>query len=225
MNEILNKLKINPKNKTIYVTALTHPSYINEHQKNYGDLERLEFMGDAVLQLFVSDLIFKQYPTLKEGEMSLIRSRLVRSDSLCELAKELHVGDYLILGHGEEKTGGRQRKNILADAFESLMGAIYIDQGHMKAFEVVKKIFLPLVKNIKIDDLLDYKTKLQEIIQADKRKTVEYREVSRSGTANDPTYIFEVVLDGELVLAKGVGKSKKEAQQDAAKNALEKCVL
>ena len=118
-----------------------------------------------------------------------------------------------------------QRKNILADAFESLMGAIYIDQGHMKAFEVVKKIFLPLVKNIKIDDLLDYKTKLQEIIQADKRKTVEYREVSRSGTANDPTYIFEVVLDGELVLAKGVGKSKKEAQQDAAKNALEKCVL
>ena len=119
----------------------------------------------------------------------------------------------------------RERKNILADAFESLMGAIYIDQGHEKSFEVVKKIFLPLVQTIKVDDLLDYKTKLQEIIQADKRKTVEYREVSRSGTANDPTYVLEVVLDGEIILAKGQGKSKKAAQQDAAKNALEKCAL
>lgn len=224
MIELLDKFKITPKNKTIYITALTHPSYINEHHKNYGDLERLEFMGDAVLQLFVSHLIFKEYPNLKEGEMSLIRSRLVRSDSLCELAKELHIGDYLILGHGEEKTGGRERKNILADSFESLMAAIYLDQGYEKSFEVVKKIFLPLVKSIKIDDLLDYKTKLQEIVQADKRKTVEYRELSRSGTANNPTYVFEVVLDGEIVLATGSGKSKKDAQQDAAKNALEKCV-
>ena len=225
MLELLNKLKVTPKNKTIYIRALTHPSYINEHEKNHGDLERLEFMGDAVLQLFVSYLIFKEYPKLKEGEMSLIRSRLVRSDSLCELAKQLNIGDYLILGHGEEKTGGRERKNILADAFESLMAAIYLDQGHDKSFEIVKKIFLPLVKNIKIDDLLDYKTKLQELIQADKRKTVEYREVSKSGTANNPTYVFEVVLDGEIVLAQGTGKSKKDAQQEAAKNALEKCAL
>ena len=157
--------------------------------------------------------------------MSLIRSRLVRSDSLCELAKNLNVGDYLILGYGEEKSGGRERKNILADAFESLMAAIYLDQGHEKSFEVVKSIFFPLVKEIKIDDLLDYKTKLQELVQADKRKTVEYREVSKSGTANDPTYVFEVVLEGEIVLAQGIGKSKKAAQQDAAKNALEKCAL
>ena len=225
MIDLLNKLKITPKNKTIYIRALTHPSYINEHEQNHGDLERLEFMGDAVLQLFVSHLIFKEYPKLKEGEMSLIRSRLVRSDSLCALAKQLNIGEYLILGHGEEKTGGRERKNILADAFESLMAAIYLDQGHDKSFEIVKKIFLPLVKGIKIDDLLDYKTKLQEIIQADKRKTIEYREVSKSGTANNPTYVFEVVLDGEIVLAQGIGKSKKDAQQDAAKNALEKCAL
>ena len=170
--ELLSKFDISPKNKTIYVTALTHPSYINEHHKNCGDLERLEFMGDAVLQLFVSHLIFKEYPNLKEGEMSLIRSRLVRSDSLCSLSKQLNIGEYLILGHGEEKSGGRERKNILADAFESLMAAIYLDQGHEKAFEVVKSIFLPLVKNIKVNDLLDYKTKLQEIIQADKRKSV-----------------------------------------------------
>ena len=223
MLEMLKRFGIKPKNKTIYITALTHPSYINEHEKNHGDLERLEFMGDAVLQLFVSYLIFKEYPTLKEGEMSLIRSRLVRSDSLCELAKSLNIGEYLILGVGEEKTGGRERKNILADAFESLMAAIYLDQGHEKSFEVVTKIFLPLVKQIKIDDLLDYKTKLQEVVQADKRQTVEYREVSKSGTANNPTYVFEVVLDGEIVLAEGVGKSKKEAQQDAARKALEKC--
>lgn len=225
MKELLNQLNIKPKNKTIYITALTHPSYINEHNQNYGDLERLEFMGDAVLQLYVSTLIFNEYPTLKEGEMSLIRSRLVRSDSLCDLSKKLKLGDYLILGHGEEKSGGRERKNILADAFESLMGAIYIDQGHEKSFSIVKEIFLPLVKEIRIDDLLDYKTKLQEMVQADKRKTVTYREVSRSGSANDPTYVFEVVLDDEIVLARGTGKSKKSAQQDAAKNALEKCAL
>ena len=225
MQRLLERFDIKPVNKTIYITALTHPSYINEHHKNYGDLERLEFMGDAVLQLFVSYLIFKQYPNLKEGEMSLIRSRLVRSDSLCKLAKELNIGEYLILGHGEEKSGGRERKNILADAFESLMAAIYLDQGYEKSFEIVKEIFYPLVKEIRIDDLLDYKTKLQELVQADKRKTVEYREVSKSGTANDPTYVFEVVLEGELVLAQGVGKSKKAAQQDAAKNALEKCGL
>ena len=225
MLDLLKKLNVTPKNKKIYITALTHPSYINEHQQNYGDLERLEFMGDAVLQLFVSYLIFKQYPELKEGEMSLIRSRLVRSDSLCNLAKKLELGEYLILGHGEEKSGGRERKNILADAFESLMAAIYLDQGHEKCFEIVTNIFLPLVKDIRIDDLLDYKTKLQELVQADKRKTVEYREVSKTGAANDPTYVFEVVLDGEIILAKGTGKSKKAAQQDAAKNALEKCAL
>lgn len=225
MLELLKRLNIVPKNKTIYVTALTHPSYINENHKNHGDLERLEFMGDAVLQLFVSYLIFKEYPELKEGEMSLIRSRLVRSDSLYDLAKSMNIGEYLILGYGEEKSGGRDRKNILADAFESLMAAIYLDQGYEKSFEVVKGIFLPLVKEIKIDDLLDYKTKLQELVQADKRKTVEYREVSKSGTANDPTYVFEVILDGEIVLAQGTGKSKKEAQQDAAKHALEKCAL
>lgn len=225
MLHLLKKLEITPKNNKIYITALTHPSYINEHSQNYGDLERLEFMGDAVLQLFVSYLIFNEYPELKEGEMSLIRSRLVRSDSLCDLAKKLQLGEYLILGHGEEKSGGRERKNILADAFESLMAAIYLDQGYEKCFEIVKKIFLPLVKEIKIDDLLDYKTKLQELVQADKRKTVEYREVSKTGTANDPTYVFEVILDGEIILARGIGKSKKAAQQDAAKNALEKCAL
>ena len=101
MNELLKEFNIIPRDKTIYITALTHPSYINEHSRNYGDLERLEFMGDAVLQLFVSHLIFKEYPNLKEGEMSLIRSRLVRSDSLCELARKLNIGEYLILGHGE----------------------------------------------------------------------------------------------------------------------------
>ena len=137
MFNLLESLKITPKNKTIYITALTHPSYINEHHRNYGDLERLEFMGDAVLQLFVSHLIFKEYPKLKEGEMSLIRSRLVRSDSLCELAKQLNIGEYLILGHGEEKSGGRERKNILADAFESLMVSIYIDQVYEKSFKIV----------------------------------------------------------------------------------------
>ena len=146
MRDLLKKLNIETDNLDLYIQAVTHPSYANEHGSECKHLERLEFMGDAVLQLMVSHLIFYKDDSSLEGEMSLIRSRLVRSDSLCALAKELNIGEYLILGHGEEKSGGRERKNILADAFESLMAAIYLDQGYDKSFEVVKSIFNPLLE-------------------------------------------------------------------------------
>lgn len=223
MQELLAKLKIETNNIKLYQRAVTHPSYANEHNFENGHLERLEFMGDAVLQLMVSDLIFNYYKDLKEGEMSLIRSKLVRADSLANEAKKLGLDKVLNLGVGEEKSNGRNCKNILADSFEAFIAAIYLDKGFEFTFRIVKSIFAEQVKVVDISDLLDYKSKLQELVQADSKQSVSYREVSHSGASNNPIYVFEVLLDNEIVLATGEGTSKKRAQQDAAKKALEKC--
>ncbi|MBR3891554.1 MAG: ribonuclease III [Bacilli bacterium] len=223
MKEFLKGLNIETNNLDLYIQAVTHPSYANEHGEDCKHLERLEFMGDAVLQLMVSHLIYYKEGSFLEGEMSLIRSKLVRADSLCNEAKKLGLDKVLNLGVGEEKSGGRNGKNILADAFEAFVAAIYLDKGFDFTFEFVKSVFSKLVDEIDVASLLDYKSKLQELVQADTKQSVSYREVSHSGTSNNPIYVFEVLLDDEIVLATGTGKSKKLAQQDAAKNALEKC--
>ena len=223
MKDLLEKFQIVANDKSLFTKALTHSSYINEHQAFGEDLEKLEFMGDAVLQLFVSELIYKFSKAKNEGEMSLLRSNLVRRDSLYLLAKQIDLGRYIFLGAGEDKSGGRDRKNILADAFESFIGAIYLDQGHKKAQEIVSILFKPLIKKIDYDDLIDYKTKLQEIIQSDTRKTIQYKEISKTGNSNNPFYEFAVILDEDIELARGGGTSKKAAQQEAARKALEKC--
>lgn len=223
MEKLLKKFQIKPNNKDLFVEALTHSSYLNEHHSYKENLEKLEFMGDAVLQLFVSDLIYKYGEAADEGVMSLMRSNLVRTEALCKLAKKIDLGSFLLLGAGEEKTGGRNRKNVLADAFEAFIGAVYIDQGHEKTKIIVKDLFLSTLRGLKIDELIDYKTKLQEIIQSDSRKTIKYVELSRKGASNEPLYTFAVMLDETIELARGEGKSKKAAQQDAAKKALDKC--
>lgn len=223
MKELLNKLGIETKNLNLYIRAVTHPSYANEHNYENGHLERLEFMGDAVLQLMVSDLIYNEFENMSEGEMSLVRSKLVRADSLASEAKKLGLDKLLNLGVGEERSNGRNCKNILADSFEAFMAAIYLDKGFEVAFKIVKEIFASQVRFVDVSDLLDYKSKLQELVQADNKQSVTYREVSHSGTSNNPIYVFEVLLDGEIVLASGEGSSKKKAQQDAARKALEKC--
>ena len=223
MEQLLKKLGIVTNNISLYTRAVTHPSYANEHNYENGHLERLEFMGDAVLQLMVSELIFNYYDSYSEGEMSLIRSKLVRADALAEEAKKLGLDRVLILGVGEEKSNGRNCKNILADSFEAFMAAIYLDKGFEFTFNIVKSIFEDNVKNVNLADLLDYKSKLQELVQADNKQSVTYREVSHSGTSNNPIYVFEVLLDDDIVLATGEGSSKKRAQQDAARKALEKC--
>ena len=223
MKELLKKLGIETKNLNLYIRAVTHPSYANEHNYENGHLERLEFMGDAVLQLMVSDLIYNEFENMSEGEMSLVRSKLVRADSLASEAKKLGLDKLLNLGVGEERSNGRNCKNILADSFEAFMAAIYLDKGFEVAFRIVKEIFASQVRLIDVSDLLDYKSKLQELVQADNKQSVTYREVSHSGTSNNPIYVFEVLLDGEIVLASGEGSSKKKAQQDAARKALEKC--
>ena len=223
MRNLLKKLNIETDNLDLYIQAVTHPSYANEHGSECKHLERLEFMGDAVLQLMVSHLIFYKDDSSLEGEMSLIRSKLVRADALCNEAKKIGLDKVLNLGVGEEKSGGRSGKNILADAFEAFVAAIYLDKGFDFAFNFVKSVFAESVNKIDVASLLDYKSKLQELVQADTKQSVSYREVSHSGTSNNPIYVFEVLLDNEIVLATGTGTSKKSAQQDAARKALEKC--
>lgn len=223
MEQLLKRLGIETNNINLYIRAVTHPSYANEHNYENGHLERLEFMGDAVLQLMVSELIYNYYEGYNEGEMSLIRSKLVRADSLANEAKKLGLDNVLNLGVGEEKSNGRNCKNILADSFEAFMAAIYLDKGFDFTFKIVKSIFDNNVRNVNLEDLLDYKSKLQELVQADNKQSVTYREVSHSGTSNNPIYVFEVLLDNDIVLATGEGSSKKRAQQDAARKALEKC--
>ena len=218
--DFLDKYSIPYQNKDLIQQAFTHSSYVNEHKIPYGDNERLEFMGDAVLQIYTADHLYKIKPALKEGLMSTRRSNLVSEKALAEFVREYHLNDYLLLGAGEEKTGGRERDSIISDMFEALIGAIYLDSG----FEVACRLLDILMgKHLKeIDEsTFDYKTKLQEYVQADSRKDIVYETVSESGPSNKPRFEVVVKVDG-LVFGKGNGTSKKQAQKMAAKNALEK---
>ena len=223
---ILEELEIPGKDFSVYQQAFTHPSYVNENRKNLKDYQRLEFVGDAVLQLVISNYIFARHENLGEGDMSLMRSNLVRMESLAALAKKLNLGKYMFLGHGEEKSGGRKRDNLLADTFESLMAAIYLDLGFDFANDYIVKIFDEFVHERGLEKhveskLKDSKTKLQELVQADTRKSVTYVKVREEGPANQPTFEYQAMLDG-MVLGVGVGTSKKAAEQAAASDALSK---
>ena len=211
------------KNKELIKQACIHTSYLNEHHEVKGDNERLEFMGDAVLQLYSTTVLFNKKPVLNEGEMTRFRSQLVREEALAKYSRQLHWNEFIMLGIGEEKSGGRNRDSILADMFEALLGAIYIDCGYQQVSKILEEVLLP--QAISPDDSLvvDYKTKLQEYIQADTRNTVNYRVVRTSGPSNNPTFQVEVILD-EIVLGVGEGHSKKKAEQAAAQNAFEKLV-
>jgi len=220
--DFLDKYDISYINKDLISQAFVHSSYVNEHKSAKGDNERLEFMGDAVLQIYSAHRLYQIKPELPEGLMSTRRSNLVSEKALAEVVRENNLNQYLLLGAGEEKTGGRNRDSIISDMFEAFIGAIYLDTG----FEnVIKLLDILMMKHIKAVDenVFDYKTKLQEYVQADSRKELEYNTVSVTGPNNNPEFIVEVIIDG-LVYGKGKGSSKKEAQKNAAKNALEKMV-
>ena len=211
------------KNKSLIKQACVHTSYLNEHHEIKGDNERLEFMGDAVLQLYSTTVLFNKKPVLSEGEMTRFRSQLVREEALARYARQLHWDDFILLGVGEERNGGRNRDSILADMFEAILGAIYIDCGYDAVAHILDEVLLPQAMSPDDSLVIDYKTKLQEYIQADKRNTVGYRVISTSGPSNNPTFMVEVFLD-EIVLGHGEGHSKKKAEQAAARNAFEKMV-
>lgn len=208
----------------IYLEACTHSSYANEHPHEGNNNERLEFMGDAVLQIWSADQLFHHNPPLKEGQMTTLRAQTVCEPTLAKLNVQLGWNEFLRLGVGEEKTGGRTRVSILADQFEACIGAIYIDQGYDAVDEILCEVMKPVFDAQKDEDVTDYKTHLQEVIQADSRKTIQYKLLEEVGPSNAPTFTMGVYLD-EILLGKGTSTTKKKAEQKAAKNAFEKMAL
>lgn len=219
----LDSMHIAYENKTMIMEALTHSSYVNEHKGTRRDNERLEFMGDAVLQLWSSQKLFSIRPLLSEGQMTTLRAQLVCEEALAEYNRQLGLGAFLLLGAGEEKNGGRERDSLLADMFEALLGALYLDQGMYAIDRILEQVLTPAITQPKSERVTDYKTKLQEFIQSDSRQTVHYEMVSMQGPSNKPEFEVDVLLE-DIVLGHGKGSSKKKAEQAAAKAAFEKMV-
>lgn len=209
------------KDPKYYIEACTHSSYANEHHNGIDDNERLEFMGDAVLQIWSAQQLFEMEPKMREGKMTTLRAQTVCEATLAHLNEQLGWYNYLMLGVGEEKSGGRKRASILADHFEACIGAVYLDQGYKAVDSILQKVMKPVFKEEKSDEVTDYKTHLQEVIQADSRKTLQYRLLEEVGPSNAPTFTMGVYLD-DIQLGVGVSSTKKKAEQKAAKNAFEK---
>lgn len=203
--------------------ALTHSSYSNESKdKGIRHNERIEFLGDSVLNLVISDYIFRTYTSLSEGELTKIRANVVCEQTLSEVAKNIDLGIYLLLGKGEDLGGGRKRNSVLADALESLVGAMYLDGGLDNASRFIIREFETIVELASRGNInRDFKTIFQEKIQSASDKKITYRVVEESGPDHDKTFEIEIIV-GEHPLARGKGRSKKEAEQDAAKKALER---
>ena len=216
MTEFEKTIGYKYKNMSYLDEALTHSSYVNGKSNSN---ERLEFLGDSVLSVVVSRYLFESLD-VPEGKLTKIRSRLVCEDSLYEFAKRIDLGANIKLGKGEENTGGRDRRSILADAFEALIASIYLDGGIEAAKEFIMK-FIPSVETLKSGKLMfgDYKTVLQEIIQQNPEERIVYQISGEQGAAHEKTFTANVLLNGQ-VIGTGSGKSKKEAEQAAAKEAL-----
>jgi len=226
LENFLSNLGVEFKDLSIYIEAFTHSSYSNEqrHVENLLHNERLEFLGDAALQLCCSEYLFDMKPRLPEGVMTRVRSSLVREEALSRYAEHLDLPNFVRMGRGEEKMGGRSRTSLKADTFEALVGAIYEDLG----FEHVLKFLTPILayeyKSIDIADSRDYKSRLQELVQADDKRAISYHLVASVGPAHAKIFETAVMLDN-VVLGVGTATTKKEAEQLAAKVALSKLAL
>lgn len=212
-------LGYNFTNKKLISTALTHSSFANESGKSGDNYERLEFLGDAILEFITSEYIFYKFKNLPEGKLTRIRASLVCEKTLNIFAHKLKIGKFIRLSHGEEKTGGRERASILADSFESIVAAIFLDGG----MECAKKIVLRFISN-ELDQpceiVKDYKTKIQEYMQSKKQKEIKYNLISEVGPDHDKKFTMEIEIQG-VSMGLGTAGSKKEAEQLAAKSALE----
>lgn len=221
MDELFKKLNIMPKDMRLYEIAFSHSSYANEH-KAKKDYERLEFLGDAVLDLVMADYLYRNHNE-NEGEMTKVRASYVCENALYEYSLDLGLNKYIKVGHGEELNGGKLKKAIVADIFESLMGAIYLDLGYATVRKVILNIIVPYVTNPNITFFQDYKSALQEAVQTTK-KSLYYELIEEQGPPHDKKFKMQVRVDG-IIYGEGVGSSKKEAEQLAAKNALEKLAI
>ncbi|MBW2708589.1 MAG: ribonuclease III [Deltaproteobacteria bacterium] len=208
------------KDPALVLQAFRHSSYVNEHVGvGLEDNERLEFLGDAVLDLAVSHLLMERNQAADEGELSRFRSMMVDEAGLYDVATRLDLGCYLLLGKGEDQSFGRQKPSILADVTEALIGAIYLDGGFDETKKVIEKLFAPLLQKLETDDLVqDFKSLLQEFTQRVFKNLPKYRLTEETGPAHDKVFCIALAVNG-IVLAEGKGKSKKEAEQHAAKEA------
>ena len=214
------KIGVRFHDESVLRQAFTHSSYVNEQRgKRIQDNERLEFLGDAVLELTVSQFLYKTFPKMSEGEMTKLRAAIVCEPSLVKFAELLQFGDLVLLGKGEELTGGRQRPALLADVFEAFVGALYLDQGLDAVFAFMEKYVYPRVDKGEFAQVTDFKSQLQEFVQQDNLGDIQYRIVEEKGPAHNREFVSEVLLNSRA-LGVGTGRSKKEAEQQAAARAL-----
>ncbi|MGE5415915.1 MAG: ribonuclease III [Acidobacteriota bacterium] len=216
--DFANKNQLTFADYDLLSTALTHPSFAQEHEGCENN-QRLEFLGDAVLNLVVAKYLYLNYPGRQEGVLTKIRAKVVCEQFLVKLALSMAIGDYLILGRGEENSGGRRRNSILADAVESVIAALYLDQGMEATEQFILRYLQDEIDQVANGDFYDFKSRLQELVQSSSRDNVTYEILDETGPAHDRTFTAGVYFQNRL-LAQGVGKSKKEAEQRAAEEAL-----
>ncbi|MFD2925492.1 ribonuclease III [Halobacillus naozhouensis] len=208
------------KNLSLLEQAFTHSSYVNEHRKtDREDNERLEFLGDAVLELGVSQYLYKEFPNKPEGELTKLRASIVCEASLVKFANDLNFQDLILLGKGEEMTGGRNRPALLADVFEAFIGALYLDKGFNQVVHFLENYVYPKIKEGAFSHAMDYKSQLQEFIQRDRNSRIEYEIVEERGPAHSREFVAHVRIQNENA-GIGIGRTKKEAEQKAAQQAL-----
>ena len=221
MKELEKKLNYTFRDPALLSEALSHSSYANEHRAAHlNSNERLEFLGDSVLGFVTAEFLFVQHPDLPEGDLTRIRAALVCEQSLYEVARKLELGKYLKLGRGEEAGGGRERTSILADATEAVFAAVYLDGGIGAASQLIHRVLLDAEKEEAVEERRrDYKTALQELVQRTPGRTITYQLVEETGPDHCRVFVMEVSVGGQ-VSGRGEGRSKKEAEQAAAKAAL-----
>lgn len=208
------------KNISLLQNALTHSSYANERWHNgLMSNERLEFLGDSILGMTVAEHLYRNFPDRPEGELTRMRADMVCETSLAAVAQRIGLGQHLLLGHGEEQGGGRERISSLADAVESIIAACYLDGGFESAADFIRRFILCDVPVKQLHNM-DYKTALQELVQKKKNQVLTYKLVGESGPDHDKEFVVEVALNGQII-GKGIGRSKKKAEQAAAQVALE----
>jgi ribonuclease III len=224
LNQWLKLRNISVKDIRLIECAFVHRSFLHEHPNTYSeDNQRLEFMGDAVLQLWTASYLFNLNPKLTEGDMTKLRSQMVCESSLAKIAFKLGLNEYLKLGHGEILEQGQLRDSTVADMFEAFLGALYLDSGYQYINLLLIDIFKDLEEFKQFNSVIDFKTELQEYVQADNRRTINYVLVSVEGPSNQRIFETSVQIDG-ITYGKGKGSSKKRAEQAAAKEALAKLV-
>ncbi|WKZ25753.1 MAG: ribonuclease III [bacterium] len=211
------------KDKNLYLQSLTHRSWVNENDKARGTNERLEFLGDAILEFVVSEEIYNRFPNEEEGYLTALRSNLVNTKNLSQVAEKLNLGQEIFLSKGEEDGGGRNNSSLLADTVEAVIGALYLDQGITKAKEFIDQNILIDVDQKAKMPLKDPKSLLQEKVQASNMPAPKYQVKSEEGPDHNKQFTIEVIINGKIN-ALGVGRSKSEAEQDAASNALQNMV-